>query len=83
MDAATIWTVIGSAGGTVGLVYTFLRNFREDIHKDINRLDKRCDEMHQDIKRNEKRLFEIALGKDFRIALKEELKKEKAQSLEG
>jgi hypothetical protein len=40
MDIVTAITLIGTALGTIGLVYTFLRNFKTDINEHIDKIEK-------------------------------------------
>lgn len=54
MDSGTILTAVGTVLATVGLVYGFLRNFKNDINAHIDRIDqnmitqsKRTDHLYQ------------------------------------
>lgn len=60
MDYATIATIIGTAIAMIAIIYTFLRNFKEDINSNIDRLDKRIDKM-------EMRFTEVSAKMDQRV----------------
>ncbi len=65
MEIATIATVIGTGLTTVGLVYTIMRNFKEDVNENFDKNERRFEMMDQ-------RLFLLCLGKDLPSILKAE-----------
>lgn len=62
MDIAVISTVIGTAVATIAVIYTFLRNFKEDINKHIdavtNRLDTHIQETKDENRKMDQRVME-------------------------
>ncbi len=52
----TILTVIATGVSVVGLIYTFLRNFKADIHLRLDGMDKRLDGMDKRLDGMDKRL---------------------------
>lgn len=44
---AEIWTIIGSAIAIIVAIYTFLRNFKQDINSHIDRIEKKMTEDNQ------------------------------------
>lgn len=67
MDIGIFFTVVGSAVGIVALIYTIVRNFKNDFDSKFIIL--------------EERIFQLAMGKSFREILKSE--KEEAGNKEG
>ena len=65
LDIVSILTTIGTAAAVVGLMYTFLRNFKSDIKSDIKKMEKRIDTL-------EERMFWMATGKKLEDAILEE-----------
>lgn len=65
MDWNILLGGLGVIIATSGLVYGFLRNFKEDIHEEICALQKR-----QEI--FDERLFKLALGYSLERIMKEE-----------
>jgi hypothetical protein len=64
------WTVIGTGIGVIGFTYTFLRNFKIDVNKKIDRLETRLDQQDD-------RMFWLMTGKKLSEAiLEEKIKKE-------
>lgn len=61
---------IGSVITILGFVYSFLRNFKQDINSHIDRLDKRMDDQDE-------RIFLLATGKSLKEAILEEKMKRK------
>jgi hypothetical protein len=57
-----IWAEIVTGLGVLGLVYTFLRNFKNDITGQITRLEKRIDAQDD-------RIFFLATGKTLQEAI--------------
>ena len=70
IDWSFFCTVIGTGLATVGLIYTFLRNFKIDINLHIDKLEKRMDIL-------EERMFLLATGKTLGEAIVEEKLKKK------
>lgn len=65
-----IIVILGTGTSVVGLVYMFLRNFKTDISKKIDEIEK-----HQDTQ--DDRMFLILTGKSLSESIKEEkMKKE-------
>jgi FtsZ-binding cell division protein ZapB len=62
MEVGVIWTIIGAAIATIATIYTFLRNFKEDINKHIdavtNRLDIHIKETKEENQRMNQRVTE-------------------------
>ena len=52
---AEIWTIIGVAIAMIGIIYLFLRNFKDDIKE----LEKKIDGMNIRINEIDKRLYGI------------------------
>lgn len=50
MTPETFWTAVGTVVATVGIVYTFLRNFRKDINENFKEIKDDIKEMKTDIK---------------------------------
>lgn len=65
LDLITILTSLGTGVAVIGFVYTFLRNFKDDINKHIDKLDNRITSM-------EERMFWMATGKKLEDAILEE-----------
>ena len=65
MDWSLFFTVIGSAIGTITIIYAFLRNFKADINSHIDKLDKRITTL-------EDGMFWMATGKKLEDAILEE-----------
>jgi hypothetical protein len=63
-------TMMGSAIAIIGFVYAFLRNFKQDIRSDINKMENRLDRL-------EDHMFQLATGKSLSQAILEEKMKEK------
>lgn len=83
MEASVIWTIIGAAIATIAIIYTFLRNFKEDINKHIdaviNRLDIHMKETKEENQRTNQRVTETNKRMDgvYHILLK------RSEKLEG
>lgn len=65
-----IITVIAGAATTIGLIYTFLRNFKTDINSHLEKMEKRIDIL-------EERMFLLSTGKSLAQAILEEKLKKK------
>jgi hypothetical protein len=64
------WQVIGTGLGIIGFTYGFLRNFKNDVNKKIDRLEIRLDQQDD-------RMFWLMTGKTLSEAiLAEKVKKE-------
>jgi len=76
LDIVSILTTIGTAAAVIGLMYTFLRNFKSDIkadmEKSIGKLEKRMDRFESKITSIEERMFWMATGKKLEDAILEE-----------
>lgn len=83
MDWGIFWTIIGASIAIVGLIYSFLRNFKQDINSHIDRVEKRIDtvekkfeiRMHSIESRMnsvDERLFFMLTGKNIADAIIEE-----------
>lgn len=59
------WTTIGSAVAVIGFTYTFLRNFKIDVNKRIDRLEIRLDQQDD-------RMFWLMTGRKLSDAILEE-----------
>lgn len=68
-----IIVILGTGTSVVGLVYMFLRNFKIDISKKIDDIDK-----HQDLQ--DDRMFLILTGKSLTDAIREERMKKEEKS---
>lgn len=64
-----VFSVLGIALASLGLVYTFLRNFKTDINQKIDAMEKRLD-------LQDERIFLLATGKTLREAMVEAKKHE-------
>jgi hypothetical protein len=63
------WQVIGTGLGIIGFTYGFLRNFKNDVNKKIDRLEIRLDQQDD-------RMFWLMTGKTLSEAiLAEKMKK--------
>jgi hypothetical protein len=63
------WQVIGTGIGIIGFTYGFLRNFKNDVNKRIDRLEVRLDQQDD-------RMFWLMTGKTLNEAiLAEKMKK--------
>lgn len=72
-----IWAEIVTGLGVLGLVYTFLRNFKGDIKNSIEGLEKRMDRSDARLTSLEERMFYMATGKTLAEAiLIEKMKRE-------
>lgn len=67
-----IWAEIGTGLGVLGLVYTFLRNFKSDMKGSFLNLEKRLDRTDDRITSLEERMFLMATGKTLAEAILEE-----------
>lgn len=69
IDMATVGTLIGTGIAIVGIVYTFLRNFKTDINSHIDRL---VTEIKDDQKKMDQRVIETNKRMDgvYHILLK-------------
>lgn len=84
MDWSTILTIIAAAASTVGLIYTFLRNFKTDINSHIDKLEKRMNNFESRMNSIDERIFLLATGKNLSQAiLEEKIKEEKAKEKKG
>jgi hypothetical protein len=64
------WQVIGTGIGIIGFTYGFLRNFKNDVNKRIDRLEVRLDQQDD-------RMFWLMTGKTLNEAiLAEKMKKQ-------
>lgn len=85
LEWVTILTVIGTGATVIGLVHTFLRNFKIDIYSRIDRLESRLDKtenkFEQKITSLDERMFFLATGKRLEDAILEEnLKRQKPKT---
>jgi hypothetical protein len=76
MDVTLIWTIVGAAvtviGTGIGLVsfnYTFLRNFKEDVRRQVEKNEQKTEQL-------DARMFQVLTGKKLEDAILEEKKKE-------
>lgn len=67
-----IWAEVITGLGVLGLVYTFLRNFKTDIKESIKDLSARMDRTDDRITSLEERMFLMATGKTLAEAILEE-----------
>lgn len=72
MDWSVILTVLGTGAAVIGLVYTFLRNFKTDINEKIGKLDARMNVFENRMTSLEERMFWLATGKTLQDAILEE-----------
>lgn len=71
MSIELVCTIIGTAGGVVGIIYQFFRNLKADIHDQINKQNEKFALL-------EDRIFWLATGKKLQDAiLEEKLKRDK------
>lgn len=56
MDTSTIWTIIGTAGTVLGLVYAFMRNFKSDINSHIDKMGGKIVELTKEMKEENRRM---------------------------
>jgi len=71
IDINTLCAIGAMLITTVGLIYAFLRNFKEDINKKLDHMEKRIDDL-------EARMFWLATGKRLEDAILEEKMKRTA-----
>lgn len=74
MDAATILTAVGATVTVIAFVYGFLRNFKSDIAKTVEKMESRIDTL-------EERMFLLATGKTLADAIVEERIKRKEKEI--
>jgi len=55
-------TIVGTGIGVIGFVYMFFRNFKEDMSKHIDRLEKRMDSMDE-------KMFFLSTGRSLQEAI--------------
>lgn len=67
-----IWAEVVTGLGVLGLVYTFLRNFKTDMKDSFASLEKRMDRTDDRITSLEERMFLMATGKTLAEAILEE-----------
>lgn len=88
MDYITLSSVIGTGIGTVSIMYSFLRNFKQDIRNEMNykfdHLEKRMDSFdarmgsfERRIDHIDDRMFFMMTGRTLSQAILEEKMKEK------
>lgn len=77
VNIETFVAVLGTTLGGVALVYTFLRNFKNDINSHIDRLDKRIDGIEKRQISQDERMFLMSTGKTLADAILAEKKKRK------
>jgi hypothetical protein len=70
-----IWAEIITGLTVVGFVYTFLRNFKDDITNQISRVEKRLDDQDD-------RIFWLLTGKRLQDAILEEKMKKQEKKAE-
>ncbi len=58
-------TVIGTGATVIGLVYQIMRNFKDDVNKNFERIEKRMETLDQ-------RMFLLCMGKSLPDILKSE-----------
>lgn len=51
LDLVTILTTVGTGAAVVGIIYSFLRNFKTDINSHIDRIENEMKQMHSDFKK--------------------------------
>jgi hypothetical protein len=66
LDIGVIFTVIGSAIGTIALVYQIMKSFKDDLHKRMDAQDEK--------------IFQLATGKTLKEAMLEAKRKSDAQT---
>jgi hypothetical protein len=76
LDWTQVVTTIGTGLTVIGLVYTFIRNFKADIGGKFDKMEKRIDTL-------EERMFWLATGKTLTDAILEEKMKLERQKNEG
>jgi len=64
------WSVIGTGIAVIGFTYSFLRNFKSDVNKKIDRIEQRLDQQDD-------RMFWLMTGRKLSDAILEEKLKEK------
>ena len=63
------WSVVGTGIAVIGFTYSFLRNFKYDVNKKIDRLEQRLDQQDD-------RMFWLMTGKKLSDVILEEKLKE-------
>ena len=66
------WQVIGTGLGIIGFTYGFLRNFKNDVNKKIDRLEVRLDQQDD-------RMFWLMTGRTLSDAILDEKKKKEEE----
>ena len=56
MDWGLVGTIVGASCGVIVAVYTFLRNFKDDINSHIDRIDDNFKKMDQRVTETNKRM---------------------------
>lgn len=74
MDWTIILTAMATAATVIGFVYGFLRNFKADIGKTVEKMEARIDTL-------EERMFLLATGKSLADAIVEERIKRKEKEV--
>jgi hypothetical protein len=83
MDTAVIWTIIGTTVGTIGIIYTFLRNFKTDINKHIDAVTTRLDTHITETKQDNAKRDNIIMQTNARMDGVYNLLLKKAENLKG
>lgn len=73
-DILQFATAIGTVAATVGIMYTFMRNLKEEFKNEMNIIHGRIDQQ-------ENRIFQLAMGKSLKdIIIEEKQKEEKVKA---
>jgi SMC interacting uncharacterized protein involved in chromosome segregation len=59
MFSTELWTIIGVAVAAVGLIYTFIRNLKNDINERFETMDRKFDKVNERIDKLSERVDNI------------------------
>ena len=76
METGVILTVIGTGVSVVGLVYTIIRNFKNDIDIKFTQQEER---IFKHLAIQDERIFLLATGKTLKEAMMEDKKNDEAR----
>lgn len=79
MDWGIFWTMFASVATTIGFVYQIMRNFKDDVNKKLNEMDKKFELHERRFEKIDQRLFLLCMGKSLPDILKSEREEEKVK----
>jgi len=69
MDWAIIITSLATTVTIIGFVYSFLRNFKDDINSHIDKLERRIDKSDRKVEILDERIFFLLTGRKLEDAI--------------